>query len=189
HRAGKRRVRRDAQAGPQLPDESAELLAGRLLAPGTSPSNHLLRQELAARVRPGLARLAERDRAVLVRRYLEQMSTAEGAAGQAGGTAGATAGTLGDFRIVREVGRGGMGVVYEAEQISLGRRVALKVLPFAATMDPRQLARFHNEARAAACLQHPHIVPVYGVGCERGVHFYAMQFVDGTTLAEVIHGR
>src|SRR5262245_55641859 len=67
-------------------------------------------------------------------------------------------GRLGDFRIVREVGRGGMGMVYEAEQISLGRRVALKVLPFAATMDPRQLQRFHNEARAAACLHHPHIV-------------------------------
>ena len=62
--------------------------------------------------------------------------------------------TLGDFRIVREVGRGGMGVVYEAEQISLGRRVALKVLPFAATLDPRQLQRFQNEARAAAGLHH-----------------------------------
>src|SRR5262249_53127214 len=80
--------------------------------------------------------------------------------------------TLGDFRIVREVGRGGMGVVYEAEQISLGRRVALKVLPFAATMDPRQLLRFQNEARAAACLHHEHIVPVHGVGTERGVHYY-----------------
>ena len=56
--------------------------------------------------------------------------------------------------MIREVGRGGMGVVYEAEQISLGRRVALKVLPFAATMDPRQLQRFHNEARAAAGLHH-----------------------------------
>ena len=79
-----------------------------------------------------------------------------------------------------------MGIVYEAEQISLGRRVALKVLPFAATMDPRHLQRFHNEAQAAASLHHEHIVPVYGVGCERGVHYYAMQFIDGQTLAEVI---
>src|SRR5262249_7453927 len=85
--------------------------------------------------------------------------------------------TLGDFRIVREVGRGGMGVVYEAEQISLRRRVALKVLPFAAALDPRQLQRFRNEAIAAASLHHEHIVPVHAVGCERGVHFYAMQFV------------
>jgi tetratricopeptide (TPR) repeat protein len=95
-------------------------------------------------------------------------------------------GLLGDFRILREVGRGGMGVVYEAEQVSLGRRVALKVLPFAATMDPRQLQRFHNEARAAAGLHHTNIVPVYAVGCERGVHYYAMQFIDGRTLAELI---
>jgi len=96
-------------------------------------------------------------------------------------------GVLGDFRILREVGRGGMGVVYEAEQISLGRRVALKVLPFAATMDARHLQRFQNEARAAASLEHPHIVPVYGVGCERGVHYYAMKFIDGQSLAEMIH--
>jgi serine/threonine protein kinase len=95
-------------------------------------------------------------------------------------------GCLGDFRIIGEVGRGGMGVVYEAEQLSLGRRVALKVLPFAATMDPRQLQRFHNEARAAAGLHHTNIVPVYAVGCERGVHFYAMQFIDGRSLAEFI---
>jgi WD40 repeat protein/serine/threonine protein kinase len=95
---------------------------------------------------------------------------------------------LGDFRIVREVGRGGMGLVYEAEQLSLGRRVALKVLPFAATMDHRHLQRFHNEARAAASLHHEHIVPVYAVGCERAVHFYAMQFIDGQTLAAMIDG-
>jgi serine/threonine protein kinase/Tfp pilus assembly protein PilF len=93
---------------------------------------------------------------------------------------------LGDFRIIREVGRGGMGVVYEAEQVSLGRRVALKVLPFAATMDPRHLQRFHNEARAAAGLHHTNIVPVYAVGQERGVHYYAMQFIDGHTLAGFI---
>ncbi len=94
--------------------------------------------------------------------------------------------TLGDFRIVRELGHGGMGVVYEAEQLSLGRRVALKVLPLAAVMDPRYLQRFHNEARAAASLHHEHIVPVYAVGSERGVHFYAMQLIDGLTLAQFL---
>ena len=95
---------------------------------------------------------------------------------------------LGDFRLLREVGRGGMGVVYEAEQRSLRRRVAVKVLPFAAVLDHRQLNRFHNEARAAALLQHPNIVPVYAVGHEQGVHFYAMQLVAGRTLAAVIAG-
>jgi WD40 repeat protein/serine/threonine protein kinase len=100
--------------------------------------------------------------------------------------AGEPMGCLGDFRIRREVGRGGMGVVYEAEQISLRRRVALKVLPFAATMDARQLRRFQNEAEAAACLHHTNIVPVYFVGSERGVHFYAMQFIDGQPLSELI---
>jgi serine/threonine protein kinase/tetratricopeptide (TPR) repeat protein len=94
--------------------------------------------------------------------------------------------TLGDFRILREVGRGGMGVVYEAEQLSLRRRVALKVLPYAGMLDPRQLLRFQNEAQAAACLHHTNIVPVHFVGCERGVHFYAMQLIDGQTLAALI---
>jgi serine/threonine protein kinase/Tfp pilus assembly protein PilF len=95
-------------------------------------------------------------------------------------------GPLGDFRIVREVGRGGMGVVYEAVQISLGRRVALKVLPFAAALDAKQLQRFKNEAQAAAQLHHQSIVPVYAVGCERGVHYYAMQYIEGQTLAQLI---
>jgi serine/threonine protein kinase len=98
-------------------------------------------------------------------------------------------GDLGDFRLVAEVGRGGMGVVYEAVQRSLDRRVALKVLPFAAAMDPVQLRRFHTEALAAAQLHHTHIVPVYSVGCERGVHYYAMQFIEGQTLAEAIAER
>jgi serine/threonine protein kinase len=93
---------------------------------------------------------------------------------------------LGDFCILREIGRGGMGVVYEAIQLSLGRRVALKVLPFAAALDGKQLQRFHNEARAAALLHHPNIVPVYAVGCERGVHYFAMQLVEGQTLAVLI---
>lgn len=94
--------------------------------------------------------------------------------------------SLGDFQIIREIGRGGMGVVYEAEQLSLGRRIALKVLPFAMTLDRKQLQRFKNEARAAAQLHHQHIVPVYSVGEERGVHYYAMQFIEGKSLAEVI---
>ena len=95
-------------------------------------------------------------------------------------------GTLGDFRLVREVGRGGMGVVYEAEQITLRRRVALKVLPFAAALDHRQLERFRNEALAAANLRHDHIVPVFAVGMDRGVHFYAMQFIEGQSLATLV---
>ncbi len=95
-------------------------------------------------------------------------------------------GRLGDFRLLREVGRGGMGVVYEAEQISLRRRVALKILPFVSAIDPRQLQRFQNEALAAAHLRHENIVPVYAVGNERGVHYYAMQFIDGRSLADLI---
>ncbi len=94
---------------------------------------------------------------------------------------------LGDFELVREIGRGGMGIVYEAKQMSLGRRVALKTLPFAAVLDPSQILRFQREAQAAALLQHPHIVPVYGVGCERGVHFFSMLFIDGDTLERVLH--
>ncbi|MDA7980565.1 MAG: serine/threonine protein kinase [Pirellulales bacterium] len=93
---------------------------------------------------------------------------------------------LGDFQIVRELARGGMGVVYEAIQLSLGRRVALKVLPFAATIDDRHLQRFKLEAQAAALLHHNHIVPVYAVGCERGVHYYAMQLIEGQSLSTVI---
>lgn len=94
--------------------------------------------------------------------------------------------TLGDFLLLHEIGRGGMGVVYEAEQISMHRKVALKILPFAAVMDPRQIQRFKTEVQAAALLQHQSIVPVYSVGCERGVHYYAMQFIAGHTLSQLI---
>src|SRR5437879_12123945 len=79
-----------------------------------------------------------------------------------------------------------MGIVYEAHQISLNRRVALKVLPFAAALDPKQLQRFKNEAQAAAQLHHNFIVPVYAVGYERGIHYYAMQFIEGQSLAAMI---
>lgn len=94
---------------------------------------------------------------------------------------------LGDYRLIRMLGRGGMGVVYEAEQLSLGRRVALKVLPFAAALDARQLQRFKIEAQAAAQLHHPNIVPVHAIGCERGVHYYVMQLIEGQTVAAAIH--
>ena len=97
-------------------------------------------------------------------------------------------GTLGDFRLQKEIGRGGMGVVYEAHQISLNRIVALKVLPFASVLDTRRLQRFTREAQAAASLKHPNIVSVHSVGCERGVHYYAMEYVDGQSLAQVIEG-
>ncbi len=93
---------------------------------------------------------------------------------------------LGEYRIIREVGRGGMGVVYEAEQLPLGRRVALKVLPSTASLDPRQRQRFQVEAQAAALLHHEHIVPVFGIGCDQGIHYYAMQFIDGRSLTDII---
>jgi hypothetical protein len=100
--------------------------------------------------------------------------------------AGTELGQIGEFQLLREIGRGGMGIVYEAFQTSLNRRVALKVLPFAAAFDPKQLQRFQNEAQAAAQLHHANIVPVYGVGHERGVHYYAMQLIDGQSLAALI---
>src|SRR5262249_11535549 len=126
-------------------------------------------------------------RNVLASLELFDRSAAEGALPCPTDSERITVETLGDFRILREVGRGGMGLVYEAEQRSLGRRVALKMLPLAGALDPKQLQRFKQEAQAAAQLHHQHIVPVYYVGCERGVHFYAMQFIEGHTLAAVIH--
>ncbi len=95
-------------------------------------------------------------------------------------------GELGDYRIVREIGRGGMGVVYEAEQVSLGRRVALKVLPAGVLADSRQVRRFEREARSAARLHHTHIVPVFGVGEHEGTHFYVMQLIEGQGLDAVL---
>lgn len=93
---------------------------------------------------------------------------------------------VGDFRLVREIGRGGMGVVYEAVQISLRRRVALKILPFTVANDAKQISRFRNEAQAAAQLHHPHIVPVFAVGEDSGIHYYAMQLIGGESLAAML---
>ena len=93
---------------------------------------------------------------------------------------------LGDFTLTREIGRGGMGIVYEARQRSLDKRVALKVLPHAAVLDQRAIKRFQTEAWAAARLQHRNIVPVYQVGYENEVHFFAMQYIDGGDLSDLI---
>jgi serine/threonine protein kinase/WD40 repeat protein/tetratricopeptide (TPR) repeat protein len=93
---------------------------------------------------------------------------------------------LGDFRILREVARGGMGVVYEAVQESLGRHVALKILPSAWRLSVAQIERFQLEARSAARLHHGNIVPVHGVGEHEGVHYYAMQFITGHGLDAIL---
>jgi WD40 repeat protein/serine/threonine protein kinase/tetratricopeptide (TPR) repeat protein len=106
--------------------------------------------------------------------------------GAAPGPGGAPLGRLGDYRILREVGRGGMGIVYEAEQESLGRHVALKVLPAHALLDGQRLERFRREARSAARLHHTNIVPVYGVGAQDGLHYYVMQFIPGQALDQVL---
>jgi serine/threonine protein kinase len=93
---------------------------------------------------------------------------------------------LGDFEILREVGRGGMGVVYEARQVSLNRKVALKVLSGGLGLAPKAVQRFRREAEAAAKLHHTNIVPVYATGEEDGTHFYAMELIDGPSLDQVI---
>lgn len=94
---------------------------------------------------------------------------------------------IGDYRIVREAGRGGMGTVFEAQQISLDRRVALKVLHPHLSWSAGSITRFRNEAAAAARLQHSAIVPIYEVGEWHGLHFFSMEFVDGRPLNEVLH--
>jgi serine/threonine protein kinase/WD40 repeat protein len=94
---------------------------------------------------------------------------------------------LGEYRILREMARGGMGIVYEAVQESLGRHVALKVLPFQSLADATYRERFRREAQAAAKLHHTNIVPVFGVGEHEGVHYFAMQLIQGQPLNSVLH--
>jgi hypothetical protein len=93
---------------------------------------------------------------------------------------------MGDYRLIREIGRGGMGVVFEAVQESLHRHVALKVLPYHSWVKPKHLQRFEREAHAAARLHHTNIVPVFGVGEHEGIHYYAMQFIHGQSLDAVL---
>jgi tetratricopeptide (TPR) repeat protein len=150
-----------------------EFAAGRTPDPG----------ELAARFPEGGDRVRD-----LVTTLALLHEVGSGEAGDPAGAAGPGY-RLGEYRIVREVGRGGMGVVYEAVEPALRRRVALKVLPGAAVLDPRRLQRFRAEAQAAAGLAHPNIVPVYATGCAGGVHYFAMQFVEGESLAAGVARR
>ncbi len=127
--------------------------------------------------------------------FLDALDLIQSVAGEATPTSGSDIGpsplgpgeVLGDFRILREVGRGGMGVVYEAEELRIpARRVALKVLPVTSTLDPRTLQRFRVETQAAACLNHPNIVPVFSAGCDQGIPFYAMPLIKGRSLSEIL---
>ena len=135
--------------------------------------------------------LAER-----IRKLFPALLVMEDLGDSSGGTSGSLAAgksavgirlqRLGDYRVLREIGRGGMGVVYEAEQESLGRRVALKVLSASSLLDPKQVKRFEREAKAAARLHHTNIVPVFGVGRQEGHHYFVMQFIAGLGLDVVL---
>ena len=93
---------------------------------------------------------------------------------------------LGGYRLIRQIGQGGMGVVYEAEDLSLNRMVALKVLRGQAALDSRCLQRFKVEAQAASCLSHPHIVAIYAIGRSDDISYYTMPLIDGLSLDRVI---
>nr|AAX07495.1 putative serine/threonine protein kinase [Gemmata sp. Wa1-1] len=96
---------------------------------------------------------------------------------------------LGPYRILNQIGAGGMGTVYLAEHAALRRRVALKVLPGKQALDPANVERFYQEARAAATLDHPNIVHAYDVACDRGTYFLVFEYIDGETLDRLLAVR
>jgi serine/threonine protein kinase len=154
--------------------------------------------ELRQGKQPRIADFAKRhpQLAVEIRELLPTLVTMEQAGQDAGAVAdshdgeksldGQTPTQLGEYKLLRQIGHGGMGIVYEAEQTSLGRRVALKILPQGSRLDDRQLERFQREAKAAAGLQHPHIVPIYGVGQDNGIDYFTMQYIEGPNLEQVM---
>jgi tetratricopeptide (TPR) repeat protein len=170
-----------AASEPDPLEQAAESFLARLRA-GERPAlseYEAKHPELAAEIRelfPALALLEEGRRCVDRPPAPDPSWLAEGQVPQ----------QLGEYRLLREVGRGGMGVVYEAWQEALGRHVALKVLPFNRLTQPERLERFRREARAAARLHHTNIVPIFGVGECAGVHYYAMEFIRGQGLDTVL---
>ncbi len=168
----------DPRVAAALDEYLAELQAGK------RPS----REEFLDR-HPEIADALDRGLDVLEFLHSTAGSTAAPHTGPPAGDALPSDTILGDYCLIREVGRGGMGVVYEARQISLGRRVAVKVLSGAGVLDPRRLQRFQIEAQAVAQLNHAHIVPIFAVGHDRGIHFYAMQYVEGCTLAQILENH
>ena len=133
--------------------------------------------ELAGEIRATLKAIAAIERSKSVRETVDHRESQ---------LAVAKLERLGDFRIIREIGRGGMGIVFEAEQESLDRRVAIKVLPSQSLFAEHQQKRFRREARTAGKLHHTNIVPVFGVGEEDGFHYFVMQLIDGVGLDVVL---
>ena len=172
-----------AASAPDPLDAMAEEYAGRCRRGERPPV-----EEYAARL-PG--------RAEEVRRLLATVALLERAKGGAGAAPGSGSGEiasiaalpiawLGENRVIRELGRGGMGIVYEAIQDSLGRRVAVKVMPRHALADARARERFFREAKAVARLRHPHIVPIHALGEQDGMPYYVMPLIDGAGLDRLL---
>tara|TARA_R110002095_G_scaffold127578_2_gene110639 strand:+ start:3678 stop:6593 length:2916 start_codon:yes stop_codon:yes gene_type:complete len=166
------------------------------LTPPEIPDLEQIAEEFIARIRTGnkpeISEFAERypDFASDIEEYFPAIAALESGKRieQVHGRVSLGASTpeqLGDFKIVREIGRGGMGVVYEAVQESLNRRVALKLLPRHSLLEEKQLKRFRREAELTASLHHTNIVPVFGVGENAGFHYYVMQLIDGIGLDEL----